>query len=413
MLPSKSRSGVSWGCRMRALRAGGILAGWRGVVALAGLTLSGLAVAGVAQGTTAPGLLKVRLGGDQLETRVVVDLDRSVTGKLVSDGADGKIVVSLPRIDAPADLSGGGQGLVRRWNVERGAGSARLNLELAREAEVHRRFLLPPGDGVKAYRYVIDLKARPGSRPTATRPALPRARPAPVITRAPVRKGPRVVVIDAGHGGKDPGALGSRSHEKDVTLAAAKALKARLEKGGRYKVVLTRGGDVYVPLEERVRIARGADADLFISLHADSGPTADIRGASVYTLSEKGERRVASVLRKDDWLMPASLGADRTVSEILLDLTQRSTRNRSAIFAELLLEHIDDETELLRRSHRDANLAVLLAPDVPAGLLEMGFVNNPADERALTDPNRRARMMGAVADAIDAWFAREAKSGGR
>lgn len=399
---------------MRALKAGGFLAGWRGVVALVGLTLSGFGVSAVAQGATAPGLLKVRLGGDQLETRVVIDLDRSVTGKLVSDGADGKVVVSLPRIDAPADLRGGGQGLVRRWNVDRAAGgSSRLNLELAREAEVHRRFLLPPGDGVKTYRYVIDLKARPGSRPTTTRPALPGARPAPVVTRAPERKGVRVVVIDAGHGGKDPGAIGSRTHEKDVTLAAAKALKARLEKSGRYKVVLTRTGDTYVPLEGRVQIARGADADLFISLHADSGPTADIRGASVYTLSEKGERRVASVLRKDDWLMPASLGADRAVSDILLDLTQRATRNRSAIFAELLLEHIGDETELLRRSHRDANLAVLLAPDVPAVLLEMGFVNNPEDERALTDPNRRSRMMGAVADAIDAWFAREAKSGAR
>ena len=234
-----------------------------------------------------------------------------------------------------------------------------------------------------------------------------------VVTRAPARKGPRVVVIDAGHGGRDPGAIGSRSHEKDITLAAARALKARLEKSGRYRVVLTRTADAYVPLDGRVRIARAADADLFISLHADSGPTADVRGASVYTLSEKGERRVASVLGKDDWLMPASLGADRTVSEILLDLTQRSTRNRSAIFAEMLLEHISDETDLLRRSHRDANLAILLAPDVPAVLLEMGFINNLEDERALTDPRRRARLMASVGDAIDAWFARDAKVASR
>lgn len=396
---------------MRAFRAGGFLAGWKGIVVLAGLTLSGFGVAAVAQGAPAPGLLKVRLGGDQIETRVVVDLDRSVVGKLVSDGADGRIVVSLPRIDAPADLRGAGQGLVRRWHVERAGGSARLNLELSRDAQVHRRFLLPPGDGVKAYRYVIDLKAGPGAGP-ALRPPAARAMTA-VVTRAPARKGPRVVVIDAGHGGRDPGAIGSRSHEKDVTLAAAMALKARLEKSGRYRVVLTRTGDTYVPLDGRVRIARAADADLFISLHADSGPTADVRGASVYTLSEKGERRVASVLGKDDWLMPASLGADRTVSEILLDLTQRSTRNRSAIFAEMLLEHISDETDLLRRSHRDANLAILLAPDVPAVLLEMGFINNLEDERALTDPRRRARLMDSVGDAIDAWFARDAKVASR
>ena len=396
---------------MRAFRAGGFLAGWKGIVVLAGLTLSGFGVAAVAQGAPAPGLLKVRLGGDQIETRVVVDLDRSVVGKLVSDGADGRIVVSLPRIDAPSNLRGSGQGLVRRWHVERAGGSARLNLELSRDAQVHRRFLLPPGDGVKAYRYVIDLKAGPGAGP-ALRPPAARAMTA-VVTRAPARKGPRVVVIDAGHGGRDPGAIGSRSHEKDVTLAAAMALKARLETSGRYRVVLTRTGDTYVPLDGRVRIARAAEADLFISLHADSGPTADVRGASVYTLSEKGERRVASVLGKDDWLMPASLGADRTVSEILLDLTQRSTRNRSAIFAEMLLEHISDETDLLRRSHRDANLAILLAPDVPAVLLEMGFINNLEDERALTDPRRRARLMDSVGDAIDAWFARDAKVASR
>lgn len=400
---------------MRAFRAGGLLAGWKGVVALVGLTLSGFGVAAVAQGATAPALLKVRLGGDLLETRVVVDLDRSVVGKLVSDGVDGRIVVSLPRIDAPADLRGGGQGLVRRWHVDRAGGSARLNLELSGDAEVRRRFLLPPGDGVKSYRYVIDLKARPGAGPapgltTVSTTSRPRAA---VITRATERKGPRVVVIDAGHGGRDPGAIGSRTHEKDITLAAARALKARLEKSGRYRVVLTRTGDDYVPLDGRVKIARAADADLFISLHADSGPSADIRGASVYTLSEKGERRVASVLGKDDWLMPASLGADRAVSDILLDLTQRATRNRSAIFAEMLLKHIGDETELLRRSHRDANLAILLAPDVPAVLLEMGFINNPEDERALSDPRRRARMMDAVGDAIDAWFARDAKVASR
>ena len=388
------------------------MSGWKGALALVTLTLSGLAVSGAALGSSAPGLLKIRLGGDQLETRVVIDLDRSVVGKLVADGADGKVVVSLPKVDAPSGMGGSGQGLVRRWNVERGAGAVKINLELAQQAEVRRRFLLPPGDGVPNYRYVIDLKARGGATNSGIRAAAP-VRPmktAPVVTRAPQRKGPWVIVIDAGHGGKDPGALGAEAREKDVTLAAAKALKARLEKTGRYRVVLTRSSDIYIPPESRAPIARRAEADLFISLHADSGPTTEMRGASVYTLSEKGESRVASVLTKNDWLLPASLpGADRTVGEIILDLTQRSTRNRSAAFATLLLDHIDDETVLLRRSHRDANLVVLLAPDVPAVLLEMGFINNPEDERVLTDPRSRARLMDAVADSIDAWFAHDAK----
>lgn len=398
---------------MRALTTGGILAGWKGFAALSCLGLAVLTVGGVARGSATTGLLKVRLGGDQTETRVVLDLDRSVTGKLMSDGADGKVVVSLPRIDAATDLQGGGQGLVRRWNVERGPTALKLHLDLARNAEVRRRFLLPPGDGVKTYRYVIDLKASAGAAPqqapivamTARAPT----RVAPVVAR-PQSRGLRVVVVDAGHGGKDPGA-GKDTHEKDVTLAAAKALKARLERTGRYKVVLTRSSDIYIPLETRVRIAREADADLFISLHADSGPTAANRGASVYTLSERGESRVTKVLRKDDWLMPVSLpGSDRTVGEIILDLTQRSTRNRSAEFAEMLLTHIADETPLLRRSHRDGNLMVLLAPDVPAVLLEMGFINNPDDERQLTDPAKRNRLMNAVGDAVDAWFTRQAKA---
>lgn len=394
---------------MRALATGRFLTGWRGFALLACLSLAVMSLGGVARGSSSnSGLLKVRVGGDQSETRVVLDLDRSVTGKLVQDGAGGKIVVALPRLDTSGDLSGGGQGLVRRWSVERGATALKLNIDLARGAEVRRRFLLPPGDGVSTYRYVIDLKAlnaTPGKDPVARpEPSAPVA-----AARAFRRSGPRVVVIDAGHGGKDPGAGGTTAHEKDVTLAAAKALKARLERTGRYRVVLTRSTDDYIPLESRVQIARSADADLFISLHADSGPTTAMRGASVYTLSERGESRVTKVLRKDDWLMPVNFpGADRTVGEIILDLTQRATRNRSADFAEMLLTHIADETTLLRRSHRDGNLMVLLAPDVPAVLLEMGFINNPADERQLTNSASRKRLMDAVGDAVDAWFAGQA-----
>ncbi len=387
------------------------------MAALACLSLTVLGGGGAARGSSNSGLLKVRLGGDQTETRIVLDLDRSVTGKLMADGSGGKVVVALPRIDTASDLSGGGQGLVRRWNLERGPGALKLNIDLARGAEVKRRFLLPPGDGVQTYRYVIDLKALgdPTNPSVAVAPARPRAALAPVLpTRAAERRGPRVVVIDAGHGGRDPGAQGRSASEKDITLAAALALKARLERTGRYRVVLTRATDAYVGLESRVQIARSADADLFISLHADSGPTTETRGASVYTLSERGESRVTKVLRKDDWLMPASFpGADRTVGEIILDLTQRSTRNRSAEFAQVLLENIADETTLLRRSHRDANLMVLLAPDVPAVLLEMGFINNPDDERQLSDSAHRKRLMNAVGDAVDAWFARQAKVAGR
>ena len=197
-------------------------------------------------------------------------------------------------------------------------------------------------------------------------------------------------MIDAGHGGHDPGARSLVRSEKDITLAAALELKARLMKMGRYRIVLTRDSDVFIPLETRVQIARKAGADLFISLHADSAGTDPTpHGASVYTLSDSGETRVNYVLGPHEWF--ANAGDKRTdpdVRAILLDLTQRSTRNRSAQFAGILLGHIGDRVDLLPRSHRDAGYFVLLAPDVPAVLLEMGFITNPADECAL--PTRRS-----------------------
>ena len=159
---------------------------------------------------------------------------------------------------------------------------------------------------------------------------------------------------------------------------------------------MTRDSDVFVPLETRVQIARRADADLFISLHSDSGPDAGMRGATVYTLSDKGSDRVArNVMAENDWFINVNLpGRDRAVNQILLDLTQRATRNRSAAFAEDLLDHIADRAQT-HRSHRDAGFVVLLAPDVPAVLLEMGFITNADDERLLNDPAERSRMMGA------------------
>lgn len=393
---------------MRRVLIGLARTGWlRAILIVGGLTVAGVAVATAQGPAPAAGVQKVRFGGDRYETRVVIDLDRAAVGKLVADGAlDQRIVIGLPNVSVSGDLQGAGQGLVKRWTIDEAGGGARLRLDLAGKAEVRRRFLLPPGDGALAYRYVIDLKAVDG----ATAPAAARL----TLVSAPVKAAPlrlkKVIVIDAGHGGKDPGSLGASIYEKDVTLAAAKALKARLEKSGRFQVVMTRETDTFIPLEARVQIARRADADLFISMHADSGPDVGTRGASVYTLSEKGTERVARVLEKDDWLMKASMpGRDRAVSQILLDLSQRATKNRSAAFAQLLLERVGEETTLLRRSHRDAGFIVLLAPDVPAVLLEMGFITNVDDEKLLSDPTSRARVVNAVGDAIESYFATQVR----
>ncbi|WP_374514384.1 N-acetylmuramoyl-L-alanine amidase [Brevundimonas sp.] len=341
-------------------------------------------------------VLRVRFGGDAQRTRVVVDLDRTSRGEVIQPGSDGRLVLALAGVAPSERLSGSGRGLVRGYRVAGSGASARLELDLATSAEIERRFLLPPGDGVEHYRYVVDLKAT-GRAPTRPRPPERPARPA----ERPL------IYIDAGHGGRDPGARGATANESEITLAAARALKQELERSGRYRVRLTRDGDVYVGLYRRVAIARQAGADLFISLHADAGADPATRGASVYTLSEQGAgRAVREFTRGENWQRSLNLpGRDASVDRILLDMTQRATQNRSAQLARTLLGELEEaDHPLLRRSHRDAGLAVLLAPDVPAVLLEMGFITNPEDERLLGDGRARRRLMRAVAEGIDRYF---------
>jgi N-acetylmuramoyl-L-alanine amidase len=404
--------------------------GWA-LIAAASVALGLAAVAASHAATAAVRVMKVRLGGDVEQTRIVMDLDQAATGKLISDGSDGRAVLVLSGATALSDLQGGAQGLVKDWLVDQTGGGARLQMDLAAGAHIKRRFLLPPADGIDHYRYVVDVALAPTGMATqtaappvlnlpppvtlatATAAVAAKLRPQIVPARTTTLTLKKVIVIDAGHGGHDPGAQGQLGYEKDINLAAAKALKARLERSGRYRVVLTRDADVYVPLDSRVRIAQRAGADLFLSLHSDSGPEPSLRGASVYTLSDKATGRSARFVSRDDWFMKASLTGDRGVSDILFDLTQRATRNRSAGFAQILVGRIEGKQTLLRRSQRDAGFMVLLAPDVPAVLLEMGFVSNAEDEAFLRDAGQRNRLMNAVGDAIDDYFAESTRLASR
>ncbi|MFT4091190.1 MAG: N-acetylmuramoyl-L-alanine amidase [Asticcacaulis sp.] len=355
--------------------------------------------------------LKVRLGGTENQTRLVIDLETSVRGELLSRDTDySQAVLGLSGAGAPKGQSGEGRGLIRAWKLESVAGITRLKIDFNGEAKISRRFLLPPGDGVGHYRYVIDVVPKDGARPQVTQAVA--QQPATVTRPAAVpvtekRNTKKVIVIDAGHGGKDPGAKGSFSWEKDVNLAAAKVLKKKLEATGRYKVIMTRETDAYVDKVARVRIARNANADLFISLHSDSGPSASTRGASVYTLSDSGTERAArNAMNAGDWALPKA-SDDKMVNRILVDLTQRATKNRSATFAELMLGKLEGTTPLLKSSHRQAGFVVLLAADVPAILFEMGFMSNVEDEKLLNDSGYQSRMMGQVTKAIDQYFAND------
>jgi N-acetylmuramoyl-L-alanine amidase len=437
------RSGFGWGTRLLVVAAASALA--FAASASRGASL-GAPLGGSSGAESDASPLKLRFGGDAASTRVVLELSEAVSGEVLSNGAaDGHVVLDFAKLSVGDGLDGQGRGLIKTWSIDKTHGHARLSLDLNGRGHIRRRFLLPPGDGVSVYRYVLDIDAdgpvkvpsqiqAQAQAQSQAKPQIAQADPpAPLLSPRfpmdpegpdeaaapqkvslsdlaspkPSRKAPlarKIIVIDAGHGGHDPGALGGRSHEKDVTLAAARALKTRLEQSGRFKVVLTRDGDVYIPLEQRVKIARAASADLFISLHADSGGDSKVRGATVYTLSNHGVDRTAKSVFGGGFINVQLPGRDLSVKQILLDLTQRHTLNRSGAFAETLLEHISTKTELLQRSHRDAGYMVLLAPDVPAVLLEMGFITNPQDETNLNDREKRARLMDAVGDAIEAYF---------
>lgn len=258
------------------------------------------------------------------------------------------------------------------------------------------------------------------SKPPALPPAPSSSKPTPVVlptAAAPPAMKPsdakrRVIVIDPGHGGVDPGAISvSGVYEKTITLATAKELKRQLEESGRYRVVLTRDSDEFVRLRDRVALGRSAGGQLFLSLHADAIANPTISGLSVYTLSETASDKEAEALaakeNKADLIAGVDLtGENNQVSNILIALAQRETKNHSARFAGLLVRELEREANLLPRNpHRFAGLAVLTGPDMPAVLLEMGYLSNRSDERKLNSPDHRRKLARGILRAIDGYFA--------
>lgn len=217
------------------------------------------------------------------------------------------------------------------------------------------------------------------------------------------------IVIDAGHGGVDPGARGrSGIWEKEITARFAADLKRVLEEAGRYRVVLTRPTDHYVPLKDRVRKAVAAEGHLFISLHADSHPDPALQGLSVYTLSEQASDKEAEALATAENHSDMIAGVDLSrnnpeVAEVLIDLARRDTKNISARFAELVVSEIGTEAKLLRNTHRFAGFAVLKGIGIPSVLVELGYLSNPKEEELLRTDSYRERLVSAIARAVDTY----------
>jgi len=239
--------------------------------------------------------------------------------------------------------------------------------------------------------------------------------PLPRPTRASPVEQP-LIVLDPGHGGVDPGAVGRRgTHEKTVTLAMAKRLEKALLATGRFRVALTRRDDRFLPLRERTRIARRLGARLFVSLHADSALNPDARGLSVYSLSDKASDREAAALAKQenqaDTLAGFSLADEQPdVVSILIDLAQRETKNRSVRFANQLVQTMVLRVPLLERPHRHAGFAVLKSPDIPAVLVELGFLSHPDEERLLLSDKHRSAIADGIVAAIANFFATDLQS---
>jgi N-acetylmuramoyl-L-alanine amidase len=295
-------------------------------------------------------------------------------------------------------------------------GTSRIVLDCTGPIAVDRAYFLAP-EGSANQQLVIDLVAA-SSAPVRT--ATPRLLgESESVARAgfpPPRRRPhslarqRTVVLDPGHGGKDPGAMtGSGVAEKFITLEAARLVQRQLSSRSRYRVVLTRDRDRSIRLRERIELARKQGAELFLSLHADANGSSAVRGATVYTLSEQASDAEAAALaekeNKADLIIGVDLSHEQSnVANILIDLAQRETMNQSAQLATLLVSELGRETALIRNTHRFAGFAVLKSPDVPSVLVELGHLSNPDDARLLQSHDYLNKLAAAIARAIDAYF---------
>ncbi|MBP2228109.1 N-acetylmuramoyl-L-alanine amidase [Azospirillum agricola] len=398
-----------------------------------------------------PAVVDARLGLHPDKTRFVLEVSDAVPFTVTLAANPYRIMVDLPELVWPGGgVAMEGKGLVARYRYGVTApGTLRLTFETVGPAKLREAYTIPARDG-RQPRLVLDIErvtpaefqrlaaasppaeAKRGAKgvvktaaPFAPLPTVPPAQvvpaavpaappvvsPPPAAPKAPSVVEKPLVVLDPGHGGADPGAVGVGGlHEKDITLAAAREAKRQLEATGRYRVRLTRDSDVFIRLRDRVAIAREANADLFISLHADSIGSGDMRGLSIYTLSDKASDREAEMLAAKENRADAIAGMDLSgenslVASILIDLAQRDTMNHSKRFAKIALDHLGRDVKLIpSKPHRQAGFAVLTAPDVPSALIEMGYLSSKQDANLLTTATHREKLGRSLARTIDAYF---------
>jgi N-acetylmuramoyl-L-alanine amidase len=376
-----------------------------------------------------------RLAGDGKQTRFILDLDQPISFHAFPLADPYRVVLDIPQVSfqlAPG-VGSAGRGLIKafRYGLVMPGGS-RIVFDLAGPAKIINISVLEAANGQPS-RLVLELEEvdrttfvqslAAESRPEL-RPAIADAKDAPLpVSTVPAKvdaaapaspPDPRpVIVIDAGHGGPDNGTQWDGASEKTLVLAFALTLRDRIEKSGKYRVVMTRTDDTFIPLDDRVKIARNQSAALFVSIHADALPRheGDAQGATIYTLSDRASdaeaERLAEAENKADAIGGVNLTEEPTeVADILIDLAQRETRTFSNRFARILMAEMKTTTRMHKHPLKSAGFRVLKAPDVPSVLVELGYVSNKDDLEHLVSENWRSRTVGSVAHAIDAFFAK-------
>jgi N-acetylmuramoyl-L-alanine amidase len=385
---------------------------------IAGIGLAAAALAAPASADSFPAATDARLGGDDTQTRFVLDLSRKVDLHVFTLADPYRVVVDIPQVTfrLPPKTGETGRGLIKafRFGLVMPGGS-RMVFDAVKPVRVDKAFVVDPADGAPA-RLVLDLVATDREsflRKIALDQRFAHAQAPPPREQQPSSGDARpLIVLDPGHGGIDTGTKGPNGQmEKDIVLDFAKRLREKIETAGKYRVLLTRSDDTFVPLAERVRFAREAGAALFISIHADSLPRreGDTQGATVYTLSETATDPAAARLAEQENRADVIAGVDLKdqpddVAGILIDLAQRETKTFSVQFASKLVGIMKQTTRLHKDPLKSAGFRVLRAPDVPSVLVELGYVSNKEDLQSLSSDSWRDRTANAMASAIDGYF---------
>ena len=390
-----------------------------------------------AAGSNFPVASDARLAGDARQTRFILDLDKPVQFRAFALADPYRVIVDLPQVSftLPAGIGATGRGLVKafRYGLVMPGGS-RIVFDLTGPAKIAKSYVLEAANGQPPRLVIefeeIDRTAFVQSLPPENRPELRSAitdanaatpdASAVAKPAAPPDKRP-VVVIDPGHGGADNGteAGGNDIMEKNLVLTFGLALRDRLEKSGKYRIVMTRTDDTFIALGDRVKVARNESAALFISIHADAlkRGEGDAQGATIYTLSDKATdsdaERLADAENKSDAIGGVNLADEPTeVADILIDLVQRETKTFSNRFARVLMGEMKTTARMHKHPLKSAGFRVLKAPDVPSVLVELGYVSNKGDLEHLVSENWRNRTVGSMAQAIETFLAKRLATAG-